>query len=365
MSRTPTVGLIDYDGKIVNHALMKESTFYKMQGYDVALNRFDSDILILSTLFTKNRKKVEALLQQYPHMRIGGTGWDIKEENGKLVQVNNSQLSPEVKACKPDYSLYSINDILKRMQKGIKTEQKAISKATEIITSRIGKTSEGCVRECEFCFVPKCEGEFRQVATISELVDTYYKGRKMQRLILLDNNFTADPLMLDKCEELKQRRIMVDLTQGIDIRLMTDAKAKALSEISHMRSVHFAWDLMKYEKQVMEGIRVLSQYISPGKMKCFMLVGFDTTIDEDFYRIYKLISLGIDPYVMVYNEKPDVRLQKLQRWVNGYYFKKCNFNEFGPWVNAIKNGEWKGDQEEEGTEVQLQLDCVKTLAKAG
>lgn len=68
---------------------------------------------------------------------------------------------------------------------------------------------------------------------------------------------------------------------------------------------------------------------------CFMLVGYNTTFEEDMYRFKTLTSLKVDPFVMVYNQIPDLRLKHFARWVNSRIYKKCtNFEEYGPWVKA-------------------------------
>lgn len=58
----------------------------------------------------------------------------------------------------------------------------------------------------------------------------------------------------------------------------------------------------------------------------YTLVNFDTTLDEDLYRIYTLRDLGYDPYVMVY-DKPNApkQIRDLQRWVNNrFIFRSCD-----------------------------------------
>ena len=49
----------------------------------------------------------------------------------------------------------------------------------------------------------------------------------------------------------------------------------------------------------------------------YCLTNFNSTIDEDLYRIYTLRDLGFDPFVMVYN-KPNApkEILRLQRWCN-------------------------------------------------
>ena len=91
---------------------------------------------------------------------------------------------------------------------------------------------------------------------------------------------------------------------------------------------------MSFENQVMEGIKMLSKYIKPYRHMCFILVGFNTTFEEDMYRFRKLTEIKVDPFVMVYNQKNDVTLKHFARWVNGRIYKKCRFQEYGPWIKA-------------------------------
>ena len=49
----------------------------------------------------------------------------------------------------------------------------------------------------------------------------------------------------------------------------------------------------------------------------YCLTNFNSTLEQDLYRIYTLRDLGYDPYVMVYN-KPSApkEIRHLQRWCN-------------------------------------------------
>lgn len=315
-----TIGLIDVDSKIPNLALMKISNYYKKLGEDVEFVQENKDYekIYASTVFTRSKDKVEKLIEIYgDKIEIGGTGWDIKKE-----------LSIEIEKTKPDYDLYSIEEIASRM-KGIGTKNRKLIKAKEIVDAGMGFTSRGCVRNCGFCFVPKKEGKFRQETPIAEIINP-----KSNIIILHDNNLTADPNCIYKLHEIKDRKLIVDINQGCDIRLMTEDIAKAMSEVKHLRSLHYAWDLMSFENQVMEGIKMLSKYIKPYRHMCFILVGFNTTFEEDMYRFRKLTEMKVDPFVMIYNRKNDVRLKHFARWVNGRIYKKCKFEEYGPWMKA-------------------------------
>jgi hypothetical protein len=317
------IGLIDYDSRIPNLALMKLSAFYRGQGYVTHLNmltpetafRQTPEQVFCSVVYQKNRERARRLATLYPGIIMGGTGWDVRTE-----------LPPEVEVCHPDYGLYRAQDLAPRLG-GIGTRSQKLAKAQVLITAGIGFTSRGCVRRCPFCEVPIKEGALRSVAAIGDLVNP-----ASNILILLNNNLTAQANVLDELAEIKARGLRVDITQDIDIRLMTPEIAKALSEVSHIRSIHYAWDLMAFERQVWRGIGILSQYIRKYRHLCFMLVGFNTTFEEDRYRFANLMADRIDPYVMLYNDCTDLRLRHFARWVNARFCTVAPFDRYTPWV---------------------------------
>lgn len=297
---------------------MKISTYYKKQGATVYLNNFTSNVdkVYCSVLFTWNREKASGLKRIFNNIEFGGTGWDIQKK-----------LPDEIECCSPDYDLYSFDDIYKKIT-GIMKKDSKIKKTQEILNMGIGFTSRGCIRNCEFCFVPKKEGKLYQVSDIKDIINP-----RSNVITLLDNNFTADPDMIEKCKEIKERNLIVDLSQGIDVRLMTEEIAKALASIKHLRSVHYAWDLMESENKVVNGIKQLSKYLKAYRHMCFMLVGFNTSFEEDMYRFRRLDEIGIRPYVMIYNKEGDNRLKHFARWVNGRFHKACAWDDYTPWKN--------------------------------
>lgn len=316
------IGLIDVDSKIPNLALMKISSYYKSIGEKVEFAQPNKNYekIFASAIFTRSKGKCEELQDFYgDKIEIGGTGWDV-----------HKTLDDEIEHMKPDYNLYTAEDIASRM-KGIGTKEHKLKKAKEIVDAGMGFTSRGCIRQCGFCFVPRKEGKFRDVAEIEDIINP-----RSKIIILNDNNFTADPRCIEKLKTIKKLGLTVDINQGFDVRIMTDEKAYWLSQVKHLRSIHYAWDLMCYEQQVMEGIKVLSKYIKPYRHMCFMLVGFNTTHEEDVYRFRKLTEMKIDPFVMVYNEneKHDLRNKHFARWVNSRIYKSCSFEEYEPWIKA-------------------------------
>ena len=344
------IGLIDVDSKIPNLALMKLSAYFKNNGEQVKLYSSpgcyrkkisnmgeihklaeivekECTEIYASSIFSRSTQVLEILSSTCGEkIRIGGTG-----SSSPAMKLDEC-----IERQRPDYELYSPEDIAVRMN-GIGTKAHKLAKAIEIVNAGHGFTSRGCIRSCPFCMVPKCEGRFRHVAEISDLLNP-----KSNVLVLHDNNLTADPDCIDKLHEIRDRKLVVDINQGCDVRLMTDDVAFALSEVKHLRSLHYAWDLMGFENQVIEGIKTLSRYIKPYKHMCFMLVGFNTTYEQDMYRMRKLVELGVDPFVMVYNENEggDIRLKHFARWVNSRIYKTCSFEEYEPWVK-IQSAEYQ------------------------
>ncbi len=49
----------------------------------------------------------------------------------------------------------------------------------------------------------------------------------------------------------------------------------------------------------------------------YVLTNFNSTHEQDLYRVYTLRNLGFTPYVMVYNKPEAPKITRdLQRWVN-------------------------------------------------
>jgi len=316
------IGLIDVDNKLPNLALMKISTYFNDLGVlaEFVKQGGQYEKIYASAIFSRSKGLCDSLVEQYgDKIEIGGTGWDITKT-----------LPAGIHSCRADYSLYSAEMIANRIRI-IGTKQRRIQKATEIVNAGIGFTSRGCIRRCSFCIVPSSEGAFRQEQEIGDIINPCSNV-----IMLHDNNFTADPYCIDKLHEIRDRKLIVDINQGCDVRLMTDEIAQALSEVRHLRSLHYAWDLMAHESGVVRGIETLKKFVKAYRHMCFMLVGFDTTFEEDCYRFRKLLELNIKPYVMLYNEIPDVRLRHFRRWVNFHAYKVCSFDEYEPWIRDQK-----------------------------
>ena len=98
---------------------------------------------------------------------------------------------------------------------------------------------------------------------------------------------------------------------------MTDEKAAAINKVKYSM-LHFAWD----NPADMGTLEKLKEYRSVWKgsqrnRSVYVLTNFDSTHEEDLYRVYALRELGYDPYIMIYDKiHAPKETRYLQRWVN-------------------------------------------------
>lgn len=120
----------------------------------------------------------------------------------------------------------------------------------------------------------------------------------------------------------------IDFNQGLDIRLMTELKAKMLNKIK-MKEIHFAWDRYNDKQLILDKLELFAsltnQNIHGHHAIVYTIVNFDTTVEQDLERIYILRDLGFWPYVMIYDKSHCKQVYKdMQRWVNNrIIFGKC------------------------------------------
>lgn len=153
------------------------------------------------------------------------------------------------------------------------------------------KTTEGCVRRCGFCAVPRIEGEFRCLEEWPNLP------------IICDNNLLAsDVKHFDKVIDGLKMHDWCDFNQGLDARLLTDHHARRLAELPRDTMVRLAWDSVAEEEALMRAIARLRKAGIPKKnMRCYVLIGFRDTPEDALYRLETLFRvIGILPNPMRY-----------------------------------------------------------------
>lgn len=295
------IGLIDVDGhNFPNLALMRISAYHKSRGDTVEWWWTDMehyDIVYMSKIFSDAYSKDIPEPINADIVIKGGTGYCISLENGKEVfdKGKNTSLPAEIEAMFPDYSIYPQFDFA------------------------VSMTSRGCPRGCAFCHVAAKEG---RCATKVANVSDFWNGQKGIRI--LDPNITACREKRDLFRQYKETGAILDFTQGLDIRLINDADIADINDM-RLRTLHFAWD--NPEDDLEGKFRYFAQNFRKksniGMVYC--LTNFNSTMEQNLYRIYTLRDMGYDPYVMIY-DKPNAprEIRDLQRWCNNkFIFRKC------------------------------------------
>lgn len=287
------ISLVQIDGKWANLALMKLSAYHKSIGDYVSLNGTDADRVYISCVFRDNRAKAYGIKAFYESLGmdvvIGGSGINLQ-----------TTLSEKIENMIPDYSLYGLDYSL-------------------------GFTSRGCIRNCSFCIVPKKEGKIREVPM------NWIQHKKVR---LLDNNFTASPTCCKKLKFFEEENLQICFTQGLDIRLINNKLAKALSNIDarnnkfSRRCYYFAFDHPELETTIKKKHKILVENgIPPYCQLYYILCGFNTTHEQDLRRVSTIHNLGSMAFVMKYHNK-DQWLNRLANWCNRRYYKVCKFEDF-------------------------------------
>ena len=303
------IGLIDVDGhNYPNLALMRLSSYHKAKGDLVEWWWSDLvhyDIVYMSKVFSaKYSPDVPEPLNADLVIK-GGTGYAIEEADGREIYHKelDPDLMPEIERCFPDYSLYP--DLVR--------------------DTAYGHLTRGCPRACPFCLVSKKEG--RKSCQVAELGD-FYAGQKTIKL--MDPNLLACRDRDSLIDNLIDSRAYIDFTQGLDIRMTDKDVADQLGRM-RVKRIHFAWDnpredLTDYFRRFTGWYKRKDRRVKAA----YVLTNFDSTHEEDLWRIYTLRGLGYDPYVMIY-DKPNApdETRKLQRWCNN----RKIFNEIPDFKN--------------------------------
>lgn len=253
-----------------NLALMKISAWHKAQGDEVTLNMpiMPCDKSYASILFEGNHRF------NFVADKFGGVGSGME-----------TFLKYDIESLMPDYDLYPNIDY------------------------SLGYTYRNCFRQCEFCKVPDLQHPDTDHHSIWE-----FHNPKFTKICLLNNNTFFDEQWKETFEEIWDANLIVVDENGYDLRLMDEEKAEALRKTKFEGKIHYAWDQIKDEKKILEGLR-----IAP-KGTVYVLIGYDTTQEEDIYRVQKIVEHGFDPYIMPYHQSKSEK--RFKRFIDTYMWRK-------------------------------------------
>lgn len=298
------IGIVQVDGKeyqgqlFPNLALMKIANYHELRGDQVEwylgdMWRDHYDKIYASKIFSFSETPQLPLDKTI----IGGTGINFF-----------NKLPQEIEETPISYSLYSDCNF------------------------HLGFSMKGCRFNCKFCCVPQKEGRPYNYNSIDEILVNPKGGN---RLMLLDNDFFGGTNWKQNLERIIELKLKVCFSQGLNIRIITPEQAELLSKSRYynvkfdQRYLSFAWDKYHDGKLIMKGIKICNDAGIPTKhMQFFILIGFDTTHEQDYERVMTLRELGAMPFVMPYDKK-DKYQKAFTRWVNNRaVFKSCSWVDY-------------------------------------
>lgn len=305
------IGLIDVDGhNYPNLPLMKISAWHKSQGDYVEwyspMFSGHMDIVYLSKVFSFTPDF--AYYIDADEIYRGGSGYCIELVDGKEIYhaERDKQLPPEIEHIYPDYSLYP----------------------EQTKDTAYGFLTRGCPRGCGFCHVKDKEGRRSyKVANLSE----FWRGQK--KIVLCDPNILACKEHMELLQQLADSGAKVNFNQGVDIRLVNDRNMELLKQI-RLDGIHFAFDRWQDKNIIEPKLRAFAEQTgydrNKGRVMVYILTNYDTTLEQDLYRIQLCRELNFSPYPMIYDkEHADPIYRKLQRWCSNFIFWSCpTFEEY-------------------------------------
>lgn len=287
MKKIGLAGVDEY--KFPNLALMKISSWHKLQGDEVEflkpLKKYD--IVYLSKIFSYSLN-IKYKINSKKIIK-GGTGYNLLN------------LSDNIDKMCPDYDLYNCEHAY-------------------------GFLTRGCIRNCDWCIVPKKEGKIKSYMDIDEFI------KDKNSAILMDNNVLSHEHGIKQIEKIIKKNIKVDFNQGLDARLIDDGIAKLLSQVKWLKPLRMACDNKLQMKHITKATNLLRKYnCTPKNYFVYVLV---KDIEDALERVEFLRELKLSPFCQPYrdfenNIEPTYIQKQFARWVNRQaIFFSCTWEEY-------------------------------------
>lgn len=280
-----------------NLALMKISTFYKEKGYEVEwfdlAEQHNYESIFLSKIFTYT--EVAPIVKHIDKNKLisGGTGID---ESTKLLY--------EIEQCKADYSIYNVD-------------------------YAIGFLTRGCNNACNWCIVPRKEGNVHLANSINDIVRT-----DTQKVLLLDNNILQYEYHLDVLNDIIDSNFKIDFNQGMDIRRINNDNAKLLSRIKWIKYIRFSCDSVSQVEYFAKNLKILMNYgIAESRFFIYLLVKDISDAEKrvQFFREnFNKVTIYAQAYRDFENKVIITKEQKefCQRYIYSGKWRKTKWNDY-------------------------------------
>ena len=248
--------LLNIDSKLPNLALKKIEMWHKLQGdaviWDMPIMLNIVDKVYVSCVFSWNRHKAENYGGLRPTTLIGGSGWDL-----------DTTLPGDIEEMKPRINY--------------------------------GFTTRGCIRNCQFCVVPRKEGNIHKIGDIYDIWDG-----KSKTVVVMDNNILALPDHFKMiCGQLRGEKLRVDFNQGLDHRLLSEDLWHELTTLRHIREIRFAFDDIAYKKTVVRALELMKRGgLKDWQTRWYVYVGKKDTLKTVYERLVLLKSYKQHAYLM-------------------------------------------------------------------
>lgn len=148
-------------------------------------------------------------------------------------------------------------------------------------------TSRGCPFNCDFCFVPRREGNIRELPIVT--------GHVIQ-----DNNILAcSKNHIRKVFRMLKTQKAIQFKGGLDAKLLKGWHIDAFRSLA-IKELWFSCDHKNAIHNIEKIAPRLTPYFDRHKLRCYVLIGDDMTENED--RLRRVRDLGFDPFAQLFRD---------------------------------------------------------------